>query len=804
MVRAAPARFLPLRICTVAIVALVFLAPSICEAAISTPTWKVYLDPETGDTHPNANVLLGDGGSYAVPFNLPGTVEIKLPRPEYSFYLGSGELYYIEDLQDPVREPLGDVQEFSWDREGTYELDIYITVLAPNRGPVERFFAWLLPTAHAQFQPEFLETIRFTITEGPPPAPPCCSSVLFIPGIQGSELAEGDDRLWPPSIGSNDLERLAINDDGESVNDVYVEDVLSRFYTAPIYEGFTEFLDEITNEDVISGWEGLAYDWRFPPQTIIEDGIKGYGDDLSFPLDSVYDLAFESKTGKVTIVAHSMGGLMGKAIIEALNQNGDAGLIDNFIMVGTPQLGTPLSAAALLHGDQQGIAMGAIVTDETARAVAQNMESAYNLLPSREYFNEVTDPIINFDPNASYTADWRARWGNTINTYDEFAEFLTGTGVARVKPDIEEMSKPEVLKSELVENADSFHSTFDTYEYPSNIRVVQVAGWGRPTVKNIEYTKKHIIFDGYKTTTTVEGDKTVVYPSAISTNIGERYYFNLAQYNKVNSEDTEHRDLLSAEPVEQLITTVLQNANVDNLEYISTTKPPLSEVGTQLLVTTRSPVLLGVYDSQGRFTGIDPDQNSSDILLISEEIPGSTFLASAEDQYVFVPKEGSYTYKLTGSGNGPATIEINTVEGDTSTQVITFTDIPVTTDTTAEFIVDSQTPADSVVEVDSDGDGQIDTTVAPDNSSTPPTLSELIANLKNKVQSLDIKEHLKAKLIKKIERIEKKIAKQKNIKASKILLNIEKKIIKKGNKGKINESDVNEILDLLDQIEKAL
>src|SRR3990167_11343315 len=79
-----------------------------------------------------------------------------------------------------------------------------------------------------------------------------------------------------------------------------------------------------------------------------------------------------------------------------LEAEGNAGLVDKSIFVGTPQLGTPKAIASLLHGDFQNIPgwAGFLVSKANARALGENMPGAFGLLPSAEYFARVADPIV--------------------------------------------------------------------------------------------------------------------------------------------------------------------------------------------------------------------------------------------------------------------------------------------------------------------------------------------------------------------------------------------------------------------------
>jgi pimeloyl-ACP methyl ester carboxylesterase len=664
--------------------------------------------------------------------------------------------------------------------------------------------------------PSGLADLYFVITgESANPEPTCCSSVLFLPGIEGSALKEGDNVLWPPNFWSQDVARLELTDVGESVNDIKVVGVLGNFYPGTnLYGGFASFMDELATVDsetgtsTIEAWVPFAYDWRYSPGKILEEGVST-PDGVVDLVATVEALAENSKSEKVTIVAHSMGGLLGKALIKELQDQGKEGLIDAFVMVGTPQLGTPQGVATLLHGDQP-IALEFFVRSHALRAVAQNMQSAYDLLPSESYFEDIVSPVVSFDPNASFTQAWRDLWLGSLDTYDEFREFLTGVGVVRVHPEITNLGDPEVLDPVLLSASRTLHNELDDYEIPTNVRVVQVAGWGLPTIKTVMYWNTHLLFlpiplRGYKGVPTVEGDDTVVYPSAVSLSTKASHFFNLASFNaQENTPDYTHKDLLNADQVQQIVEAVVRGTEVTETTYVRDERPDVSLVPEQLLIITRSPVILGVRDGAGHFTGIDSEQDlNSETLLITKDIPGSSVLISGEDQYIFLPKEGTYTFEFKGTGTGPATVETATFSNDTVVPIATYTDIPVTPDTEATFTVDTNVPEETFIQVDTNGNGVI-TPVPPDGYVFPPTLGELIASLKLKIQSLDVKQKLKDKLLKKVEKLEKKIAKNKLQRASKVVMNLEAKVIKKVGKGKISDADAQDILDLLDAIENAL
>lgn len=642
----------------------------------------------------------------------------------------------------------------------------------------------------------------------------CNSSVLFLPGIKGSilkkdRLLSTEDTLWPATLYSDDVAQLALTEEGESVEDVFVDGIVETYLTVPVYKPFSDFMEGLATSSTITKWESLPYDWRFLPEKIIEDGIKTR-DEVIDPIEQIKQLALTSKSGKVTIVAHSMGGLMGKALIKELEAEDKADLIDSFIMIGSPQLGTPQAIGSLLHGDDEGIPGDleglfhflnySSVQPAAARKMGKNMPSAYNLLPSEKYFEEVIDPILKFDEQSAFTEEWRNLWGATINNYTDYASFITGQGVVRQEPETDQLNVPEILDTNIVGSVKEFHEEYDFYTFPEHIRVVQVAGWGRPTVKGILYTTGNQGKDDYNPIFTREGDKTVVYSSAISSADGEEYFFNIFDYNDDFGVNIAHKDLLNSNPSHQLISSVIKNEQIESSKYVSVTRPDVSE-DEQLVVSSHSPVVLGVYDSEGNFTGVDIEEEN-----IREEIPGSSLSIFGHSQYIFLPKEGVYDFIYRGIGSGPTTIKIQEFTNDIATPVAKYSDISTTPETVATFEVDSSTPEDTQIEIDQNGDGVTDAVVTADGAEL--SLEELIVLLKVTISNLSIKKAFKNSLLKKIAVLE-HLYKVKNTKLQKLGVSINIKVVmlevalhrKKGN---ITAEDATLLLDVLNKINEKI
>ncbi len=646
------------------------------------------------------------------------------------------------------------------------------------------------------------------VMESEPPVSECCSSVVFLPGIKASRLESDGDILWPPTTWSDDVRQLALNGDGESVYPVRVDGIVNTFYGTAVYEDFSGFMDSLatidgeTGTSTIREWLPLAYDWRYSPEEILADGIETTEGTINI-LAKIEEVATNSFTGKVTIVAHSMGGLMGKAIIKALEDEGKADLLDAFIMVGTPQLGTPQSIGSLLHGEGEGIGGGFIVKRSEGRMIAQNMKSAFNLLPSSLYFDEIIDPVIVFDENSEFVAEWRNFWGNELNMYSKFKSFVTATDFPRAEPAEDDLLTPEVLRTDLMDYSNDFHNTFDSYSIPGNIRVVQVAGWGIPTIKGIKYIDEHGEL-GYSALKTREGDSTVVYSSAISQLNSEIYYFNIYNYNESLGTHVQHRDMLGAQPVLKIVQYLFHKDEISNIDYVYTEKPTTSDIDGQLIVSTHSPVVLGAYDSLGNFTGINPDQDlSRDVLTITEEIPNSYVLTFGDSQYIFLPKEGIYSFVFKGVGSGLVTVDIEDFFNDITTPISSYTDMSVATGTDAEFTVNAGAPQSTNINIDYDADGDVDSVVYSDGYEF--SLRELLNLLKNQINRSDVDDKLREKLIKWIEKLEKHIDKLQNDRALVAKLsNLLKKVFKGGDNGQIAESDIEQIVLIIGELEGLL
>lgn len=592
--------------------------------------------------------------------------------------------------------------------------------------------------------PAFLPRLVLT-TEEPLCTQDCNSNVLFLPGLEASRLyrldySGGTDQLWEPNTDS-DVDDLSLAADGTSVrNDVYTKDVIDEKNVSPIgqgniYKSFIAQMNELKTAGAIADWNTTPYDWRLSLDEILSngnqfpDGRIYYSGDFAatsspYIIQELRRLAKSSKTGKVTIVAHSNGGLVAKALTEKLGSEAST-LIDKIIFVAVPQAGTPQAVGAILHGYDQGLpfdSLPLVLTPETARTFAENMSSAYNLLPSANYFTYVDDPIVTFD-NSDFLAEFRARYGSEIHDGTQLRNFITDTRrLASSSPN--DLIYPSVGSALLLAKAEAVHSTLDNWMPPSSVSLYEIAGWGEDTLATIEYTEGKKTVCGnpsastcqyYTTVPTlmylpkevIEGDGTVVAPSALwgTASTTTKYWVNLRKYDDIrygNFERT-HADILEVPELRTLIQNVITNSTstLPAFTFISTTQPILepSDNRARLRFVLHSPLNLSSIDNLGNIV------NST-----TSTIPGSRFKRYGEVQVLIVPKNTPVTLNLAGYATGSFTLDMQEIDGNnTITTSSTFSAIPSATSTMATIsFTDGTLQSATPLLLDYDGNGTID------------------------------------------------------------------------------------------------
>ncbi len=571
----------------------------------------------------------------------------------------------------------------------------------------ERLRAEFFPTALAYY-PDFEEVYALTFTvEAAPPLPPAgASSILFLPGIQASRLYAGtdvsvpgilndieqDELLWEPG-NNNDVRALAMTPQGFSVNDIYTDDVLDEIYGVNnIYRGFLDFLDELKAAETmpIKEYEAFAYDWRYAVQDIVVSGTR-YQQEIKSVVERVEALAADSYTGKVTIVAHSNGGLLAKALISELGRIGKAELVDTLIFIGTPHLGTPKALSTVLHGFDQQQVGGLVIDDEVAREVINNLPGAYALLPSEKYVEQNTEPLITFRAGGAITQPYIAQYGETIGSVTEYINFLSG--VEGRSPTQNDISTPYTTNPLLLSQTLASHKNqLDEWVPPAHMAVHNIVGVGLKTIRALEYrdvSRRSCVTTIAGNLTCAEssplvrpyahftqyGDETVTSLSAEST-VGETHYFDLVSFNSnlVNPLSTyDHATFAEIPEVQAFVKNILL-ATTSNIAYFSDSAPTFTK--KYYVVSIDSPVRPLATDDSGRQAGIIVEGNNR---VIVTDIPGSAYFEMADTKYLLLPREIDTSLTLTGEGEGSYTLTIATLEGDDSQEVLSVLEAATTT-----------------------------------------------------------------------------------------------------------------------------
>jgi pimeloyl-ACP methyl ester carboxylesterase len=576
----------------------------------------------------------------------------------------------------------------------------------------------------------------------------CCSNVIFLPGLMASRLYKDSNQLWEPNRNA-DVEKLFLDEDGNSLDPtIYTKDIILEtnlpLLHLNIYKSFAHLMDEMKLSGQINEWQPLPYDWRLNLEKIYPELNK-----------RIEALAKNSQTGKVTIVAHSNGGLLAKMFLQ---KNNTSNFVDRVVLIGSPQIGTPESIAGLLYGENQEIAGGLVLNSAVAQKLAQNMPGAYGLLPSAEFFKG--GDLITFDKSLNK---------NNINSKESFNDFLLTEGVSE----------------KLLQNSDYLHNKIDNYIFPESIPLIQIAGHGLDTVKGIEYKTTHGKLD-HEPVLTKSGDGTVLSTSALSEVGSETYYMNLPVYNRGLKINRDHSTILEVRNVLDLVKNIISGTST--LPALISKEAP--SVTSGIRASVHSPVSLEIKDSEGRLTREG-----------EEQIPNSYYFVMGEGKYIGVDGEDSYVIKLQGLDYGTFNFSIEKLNGEDVIASSSYMEIPVTPLTKAWITTDSE-EGSSPLSMDLDGNGSVDFEINQTENIDPLIYLEFIRQF---VNSMDLKQATKNEIFMKIDKIVTSIKKGKIGKSQEEIEQFIKKIgLESGYLKLLTTSDKNMFIKSLEELLNTL
>ena len=584
------------------------------------------------------------------------------------------------------------------------------------------------------------------------------SNVLFLPGIKASRLygdnASGKSvKVWEPS-NNFETDWLRFADDGTPLaNDgVYTKDVIDEIggtiFGGNIYKSFLADLKDMKARGDIADYLPYAYDWRYDINDILFNGTAYPNGEKKKLLTEIERLAASSYSGTVTIVAHSNGGLLAKALARELEQQHKDHLVDTIILVGSPQMGTPKSILSFLYGYDEKLTIPWLMDSARARTLVETMPGAYALLPSAEYFARTKDDVIQFHTKDDAYRVLAETYGYGIEDYDEFAQFMTGEGDGREKPPTDRIDKENIVNKKLLKRADVLHDVIDGWNPSGAIKVIQIAGWGLDTIQGVDYrkstgeecekaaaasaiegidcTKAYQTF--YEPRYTVDGDEVVVAPSALmmeKNNHVRKYWFDLEGYNKrFLQPDKRHSNILETKNVLSFINEVIveHRAPQEMPQYFSTSRPTNDRA--RIRMSLYSPLDIHLYDQHGNHTGpVTTTVDGKDITVIETNIPNSYYDVFDDRKYVGWGGGSDVRIELDGYDTGVYTLHLQevvvTASGEKNTDYITFADLPTTDQTTVRLSVPQGNLAKMTsLTADYDGDGMQDYDVRPTLNST--------------------------------------------------------------------------------------
>ena len=293
-------------------------------------------------------------------------------------------------------------------------------------------------------------------------------TLVFIPGIMGSEMySAAGKKLWPPTgaevlFGYNRMDALARDDVrhgpiiSEAVGCFDVYKPLLRLF------GEMGYREGAAQDRLIL----YPYDWRRD----LHDTASAFAQRL--------DQAQREGATRITLVAHSMGGLVSRLAIEnpVNTASGWLGVTDRLITLGTPHRGAALALARIMGLDS---ALGVSAADFRTFANDTRWPSGYQLLPA---------------PGED------AIWDQSMGGIEALDIYQPATA-ARLG-----------LDTGLLAKARSVHETLEAGRKPAHMAYYQLAGIGHETVMRLDIDPGNTV----RKTTVEAGDGTVPIWSALT------------------------------------------------------------------------------------------------------------------------------------------------------------------------------------------------------------------------------------------------------------------------------------------------
>jgi len=522
--------------------------------------------------------------------------------------------------------------------------------------------------------------------------------VLIVPGILGTDIKEGSNKLWAnlglmaTDIGDDFMDPLQFGQNlTPSKTDLNPGNLVlepfpgQHFYDLVIQEFENQgYIQSSTSSD--ASLFTFPYDWRYGVSGKYSDGSTN-ADLLKQKIDEIRQ---QTGSDKVDIVAHSMGGLIVKKYIQDNANN----YLNKVVFVGVPNLGAPKATKVFIEGDGFGIPW---LADGEMQKISQNLPAVYDLSPSLKYIQN----------NGSYFTKYVNQIGQTL--IQKFDQNQTQNYLlAHYNLNDQGMYNSNILHSQYLDGFEIGDKVPEFY----NIVGCKSGTIGQVNEKwserqNTEY------FTGFSLDDTT-GDGTVPLGSAdtLQTDSGHKFYAIKA----------DHAKMLSADGIRQQIVNIISGSSlhvgsniISDQAYQSDPKQcQLKGHWWQIF----SPLNIEVTDQNGNRAGLATDGS------IQNDIPGADYEIMGEHKFVFVPTDENQTYTadIIGTGTGTFTFKDEYIDGGDVKSTDVFSNLPVIPSLKGTINLGNTT----TLSLDNDGDGTVDQVVEPSSVLNTDESEDLI------------------------------------------------------------------------------
>jgi len=574
--------------------------------------------------------------------------------------------------------------------------------------------------------------------------------VLFVPGLLGTEIKNNNEMAWikpemlAPYNDDSFMDVLGFNNDLLPINNLFLAGVIKK-KIVPLYWDY-DYTQGLMDEFVAQGYDAaegsesqtfytFPYDWRYGVSGVYPKP-KGTGQmDVTNSVllgRKIEELAKISPTGKVDVIAHSLGGLIAKKYVL---ENGNP-QIGKLVFLGVPNLGAPLAGRGLITGTDFGV-FG--LNPQELKKISQNMPAAYDLLPTKNYFSakgswvRILKETDRWGVNETQNLDWT-----------QTRIYLAGADA----------------NNTALANAINLHSgEFDgdnVYEIMANksIDSYNIAGCRSATFSTLldmqNKTGVHQYYDYFEF---ANGDDTVPFESANRKLAKDENTFYVR--------DAKHGQMPSAAGIRQKIAGIISQNNIPLPNNKIITRAQLLEnerlcrlLGVALRID--SPLAIKVTDRDGNIiedvAGVGP----------KNEIPGAMFEINNGKKFVYLPQNENQQYQISlqGEGDGFFTLTARAVEDDLLQEPRVFSLLPVSKNLSGGIELNGQ---ETIIKIDNDGDGKIDQTISQDETFT---INELMADFNRYVAAGLIKNPQRAVILAQLKLLQKEFAAREKLQAN--------------------------------------